>query len=109
MQFKSQKNYYKLLQILQILQLLLQLLLQILRRRLLPELPTTAKTFLKTSSAEYNIKKFYNDNACNVEEFVYFGIAKHLERTVNPEIHENKILYLKINIDGLPLYNSSLQ
>jgi len=40
---------------------------------------------------------------------LYTDIAKLLERTVNPEIHENKILYLKINIDGLPLYNSCLQ
>lgn len=83
--------------------------LQILRRRLLPELPATAKSFLKTNSAEYNITKFNHDNGCNVGEFVYFGIAKHLERTVNPELHENEILHLKINIDELPLYNSSLQ
>ncbi|KYN20014.1 hypothetical protein ALC57_07643, partial [Trachymyrmex cornetzi] len=84
-------------------------LLQILRRRLLPNLPATAKTFLKTNSAEYNIKQFYDVNGCSVGEFVYFGIAKHLQRTVNPEIHENETLYLKINIDGLPLFNSSLQ
>jgi len=50
----------------------LDLLLQILRRRLLPELPATAKTFLKINSAEYNIKKFYNDNGYNVGEFIFW-------------------------------------
>jgi len=33
-------------------------LLQILRRRLIPNLPATSKTFLKTKSANYQIKEF---------------------------------------------------
>lgn len=35
-------------------------LLGILRKRLLPELPKSSKTFLKTSSAAYNLQKFDN-------------------------------------------------
>ena len=44
-------------------------LLKILRRRLLPELPKSAKTFLGTSSAEYNIQEM-SDADGSVGEYV---------------------------------------
>ncbi|XP_033229752.1 zinc finger and BTB domain-containing protein 7C-like [Belonocnema kinseyi] len=46
-------------------------LLKILRRRLLPELPKSAKTFLGTSSAKYNIRELQDADGC-VGEYVYF-------------------------------------
>ncbi|XP_028048790.1 uncharacterized protein LOC114255131 [Monomorium pharaonis] len=79
-------------------------LLQILRRRILPELPKSSKTFLKTTSAEYEIKQFKKPNDIVIDEFVYFGIAKHLQKCVNEDLHQKNMLYLQFNIDGLPLF-----
>jgi len=84
-------------------------LLQILRRRMLPELPKSSKTFLKTTSAEYEIKQFKGTNDVIIGEFVYFGIAKHLQICVNADLHKENKLYLQFNIDGLPLFKSSSQ
>ncbi|KYN50564.1 hypothetical protein ALC57_06402, partial [Trachymyrmex cornetzi] len=54
-------------------------LLQILRITLLPDLPAIAKTFLKTNSAEHNIKQFYDDNGCSVG-YSKFSIAVYAGR-----------------------------
>jgi len=82
-------------------------LLLILRRRLIPNLPATSKTFLKTKSANYQIKDFRSNNNTIIGEFIYFGIAAGLQRCVNKEVHLRDILDLQINCDGLPLYKSS--
>lgn len=82
-------------------------LLRILRKQLIPNLPTTSKTFLGTTSANYKIKKFRSNDDVIIGEFVYFGIAEGLRRCVNREIHQTNILNLQINCDGLPLYKSS--
>lgn len=82
-------------------------LLAILRKRMLPDLPASSKTFLKTSLAEYNIQKFKKTDGTEIGEFVYFGIAKHLQRCVNPTLHKDNCLSLQINMDGLPLFRSS--
>lgn len=82
-------------------------LLRILRRRLIPNLPITSKTFLRTTSANYEIKKFRSNDGAIIGEFVYFGITADLRRSVNREIHQTNILNLQINCDGLPLYKSS--
>jgi len=81
-------------------------LLWILRRRLIPNLPTTSKTFLRTS-ANYQIKEFRANDGAIIGEFVYFGITAGLQRCVNKEVHQTDILDLQINCDGLPLYKSS--
>lgn len=81
-------------------------LLLILRRRLLPGLPACSKTFLKTAAADYTIQNCEHVDG-SVGEFLYFGIAKNLQKTVNPTLHEQTVLRLQINIDGLPLYRSS--
>ncbi|KAJ8664819.1 hypothetical protein QAD02_006481 [Eretmocerus hayati] len=58
-------------------------LLVILRRRLLPELPASSKTFLQTSSAYYVIEEMLDaDNLLG--EFVYFGIEEGLQACINP-------------------------
>lgn len=77
-------------------------LLQILRRRLLPDLPKTSKTFLQTEMANYEIERFGINS-----EFVYFGIEKYLRQIINVNVHEDNIIYLIFNIDGIPLYHSS--
>lgn len=82
-------------------------LLRILRRRLIPNLPATSKTFLKTESIDYQIKEFRSSDGTIIGEFVYLGIAAGLRRCVNKEIHLTDVLDLQINCDGLPLYKSS--
>lgn len=48
------------------------------------------------------------DGANNVDgELIYFSIAKYLRLTVNINLHRERILYLLISIDGLPLFKSS--
>ena len=40
-------------------------------------------------------------------DFVYFGIKWQLEKTINPDLHKDNKIFLKFNIDGLPLFSSS--
>ncbi|XP_043285939.1 uncharacterized protein [Venturia canescens] len=82
-------------------------LLEILRKRLLPELPKSSKTFLKTTSAMYEIEKFKDVDGAEIGDFVYFGIKHHLQRIVNSNLHKDNILYLQFNIDGISLFKSS--
>ncbi|XP_046608716.1 uncharacterized protein LOC124299506 [Neodiprion virginianus] len=67
-------------------------LLVILRRRLLPELPKTAKTFLRTSAVAYDIQDM-EDYDGNMGQFVYFGIAERLRACVNEEVHCNESVF----------------
>lgn len=78
-------------------------LLNILRRRLLPNLPKSAKTFLKTETTHRPEKLDDNDNG----EFIYFGLTPSLLRVINTELHKNAFIELIINVDGLPLFKSS--
>lgn len=78
-------------------------LLLILRKRLLPDLPKTAKTFLQTMKAQYDIEI----NEQDASEFVYFGISEQLKRIVNPSLHNDHIIHLLVNVDGLQLFKSS--
>lgn len=77
-------------------------LLQILRRRLFPDLPKTSKTFLQTEIANHEIERFGINS-----EFVYFGIEKYLRQIINVNVHKDNIIDLIFNIDGIPLYRSS--
>jgi hypothetical protein len=91
----------------------LNALLRILRKRLLPQLPKSSKTFLQTASAQYKIEVFMNLNDEHVGEFVYYGklwfITEHLQRIISPQIYTGADLHLQFNIDGLPLFKSSNQ
>lgn len=79
-------------------------LLAILRKRLLPELPKNAKTFLDTSKAHYHLQQFdLNDGS----EFVYFGMTKYLQSVINPNFHRDGIIHLILNVDGLQIFRSS--
>lgn len=80
-------------------------LLKILKARLLPSLPKSSKTFLKTTSATYNIINMEDQNG-NMGEFVYFGVAAGIVGVINENIHVGEI-ELKINADGLPMSRSS--
>ena len=75
---------------------------------LIPELPACSKTFLKsTEKSIYTIENINGINE-NVEgDFVYFGIAEQLRKTVNPDIHEDGILQIQFHVDGLSLFKSS--
>lgn len=85
---------------------LISQLLLILRRRLMPHLPKTASTFLNMK-ANFNIKSIKTSCYKNAE-FVYFGVAKGLASCFNPSFHTDGIIYIDINIDGAPLWKSSL-
>lgn len=69
----------------------------------MPDLPKTAKTFLKTMSAEYYIENIFE---VDDGQFVYFGITKYLQTMININLHVENIIELLINIDGVPLFNS---
>ncbi|XP_011862876.1 PREDICTED: uncharacterized protein LOC105559276, partial [Vollenhovia emeryi] len=81
-------------------------LLLILRKRLLPNLPKSSKTFLNTKN-NYKISKILNEKQEPVGEFVYFGIEEGLRLCVNTNLHPNREIKLQFNVDGLPLFNSS--
>lgn len=80
----------------------LEQLMSILRRHCYPQLPKTAKTFLGTTSTNYEVENFESDG-----EFVYLGIRKNLEKCFNCELHEMNEIELLINVDGVPLFKSS--
>ena len=84
-------------------------LLEILSRRLLPQLPKCASTFLETRSAEYEIQNM-NDSDGSIGEFAYIGIEKGLQRYGKRKfyhiIQNWNLLELKFNIDGFTPYNS---
>lgn len=81
-------------------------LLQILRKRLLPQLPKSSITFLNTSKATYNTKVMKGMKDC-IGEYVYLGIHNGLKRCVDPNVHGDNPIYLQINVDGASLYHSS--
>lgn len=81
-------------------------LLDILRPRLLPTLPKTCKTFLKTSSAVYNIEPMEGHDG-SIGEFIYFGIEQGLRKCINPKVHVEEMIEILINIDGIKLFKSS--
>lgn len=80
----------------------------ILRRRLLPELPKSSKTFLKTSSAKYTIIPM-DGSYGDAGEYVYFGLKKGLERCINVDIHTSNRIELLIDVDGLPMSKSGIK
>lgn len=80
-------------------------MLKILRRRLLPELPKSAKTFLGTNTAEYDIKEMYDSDG-SMGEYVYFGIKKGISECINPNVHLKTTIFLQFNIDGISLNKS---
>lgn len=81
-------------------------LLAILRRKLLPGLPKSAKTFLHTQTARYNIREMKAaDNSSG--EFVYLGLVKGLKMCVREDLHKNNKILLQMNVDGIPLFKSS--
>ena len=83
-------------------------LLAILRRRLLPDLPKSSKTFLNTTHANYNIREML-DHEGNAGEFVYFGIKKGLKARINEELLEDDLIELIVNMDGMPLGASGVR
>lgn len=70
---------------------------------MLPELPKSAKTFLGTSKA--HLQQFDNDGS----EFVYFGMSKYLQSVINPNFHQDGVINLILNVDGLQIFKSSFR
>lgn len=66
-------------------------------------MPKSSKTFLQTTCKNYKIEKLdEHDNGL----LVYFDLSSHLIKYLNPDLHLNTIQI--INVDGLPLFKSSL-
>ncbi|KAJ8687005.1 hypothetical protein QAD02_022799 [Eretmocerus hayati] len=82
-------------------------LLKVLHRHHLT-LPRSSRTLLKRpTNHKYNIERLNSVTKGVEAEFVYLGITAHLQKTVNPEFHEESVLPLGFNVDGLSLYRSS--
>lgn len=82
-------------------------LLNILRQNLLPSLPQSSVTFLKTNSSAYKISEMEDCDGTR-GEYVYFGLERGLSY-VNNEIHSTNMLELQVNIDGVKLFKSSIK
>lgn len=72
---------------------------------LIPNIPLSSKSLLKTAR-NYEVKQFFPEDPSNKSEFVYFGIAHHLKKQVDPKVHLDRTIRLIFNIDGLPLSKS---
>lgn len=82
-------------------------LLNILRPRLMPQLPKCTKTFIGSATLGYKIE-LMQDADDSLGEFVYLGIEKNLMNCFKSEMHaDHKTIYLQFNIDGIPLFKSS--
>lgn len=79
-------------------------LLVILRKELITDLPKSAKTFLETSKANYEIIDMEDNDPINPNgQFVYFSITEKLEKIINEEFYQDDVIRLLINVDGMPL------
>ncbi|KYN50560.1 hypothetical protein ALC57_05601 [Trachymyrmex cornetzi] len=85
-------------------QIALQELMNILRNKLLPQLPVSAKSFVGTKYT-FNIENFVDPEEEHYQ-YVYFGLREGLLSCINTALHIDKVP-LQINIDGIPLYKSS--
>lgn len=75
---------------------------------LISSLPLSHKTLLKFKPLDdYKIEKFDKNDVNDTSEFLYCGISKQLQITINPKLHEDSVLKLQFNIDGLPVFQSS--
>lgn len=83
-------------------------LLKILRQRVLPGLPKSSKTLLKTSEGKYTIIEMQDANG-ETGKFVYFGIKKYLEKCIDIAIHRNENIELIVNVDGMPITISGIK
>lgn len=81
-------------------------LLKILKRKSLPHLPLSAKTFLGVKY-NYEIKSVTNEDGEVIYEHAYFGLEENLKRTINPLLHEDGKIQLHINVDGMSVYKSN--
>lgn len=84
----------------------LQKLINILRVRVLPELPKDARTLLETQQNKFNIQDM-EDSSGEKGEFVYFGVAQGLKRCIDTKVHIRRTIFILIHIDGIPIYKSS--
>ena len=64
------------------------------------ELPKDSRTLLNTKSAIPSLMK------CG-GEYIYFGIEKGIKKKVRSYGFLGSCIYLKVNIDGIPLFKSS--
>ncbi|KAJ8667446.1 hypothetical protein QAD02_009109 [Eretmocerus hayati] len=81
-------------------------LLLILRERLLPQLPKTAKTYLGTTDAVYVVKPMIDSKYCE-GEYAYLGLEEGLQACINVDLHPNHIIELDFNIDNLKLHKKN--
>ena len=88
-----------------IAQVHLDKLLEILKARLLPSLPKSSKTFLRTTDADYRIEQMA-DSQGGVGSFVYFGILGRLQNCIKKSLHEGGIIEVQIHANAMPVSKS---
>ena len=81
-------------------------LLNILKKRVLPDIPSSSKTFLCTTAAKYTIIPMEGLDGLPAE-YTYIGIKEGLQKCVNPSLHMTSILKIDFNIDGVQIKKSS--
>lgn len=81
-------------------------LLKIFKKKLLPTLPSSYKTFLSTADAKYEIEKMTDSHGLEAE-FVYLGIEEGIKACFNPELHSDGDTDIDFNIDGVKIKKSS--
>lgn len=83
----------------------LESLLNILRTAFIPDLPKSAKTFLGTNYADYEIKKMLDVDGSE-GEYVYFGIANGLHECIDINVHSKSTIFIQYNVDRTELSKS---
>uniref|UniRef100_A0ABD2W7Y1 Uncharacterized protein n=1 Tax=Trichogramma kaykai TaxID=54128 RepID=A0ABD2W7Y1_9HYME len=81
-------------------------LLKILKAKVLPDLPKCSKTFLNTCKSLYTIETMVGSND-SPGEYTYLGIQIGLKYCVNVNMHEDEVLKLDFNVDGVKIKKSS--
>jgi len=78
-------------------------LLSILRKEIIIDLPKSAKTFLESHTANYEIIDMEDNDSINPNgQFVFFSITEKLQKIINEDFHKD-VIKLLINVDGMPV------
>jgi len=79
------------------------------QQRVLSSLPKSSKTFLTSNTVECEISIMEDCDENTSDEYMYFGVEQDLQFCVNTILHPDNILELKINIDNMKIFKSSIK
>lgn len=82
-------------------------LLQNLRSEGLPDIPKSCITLVPSDSAkEFDIKGMKSCRG-KLGSFVYLGVAKALQKIIDPSIYNEKCISIVVNVDGMQVFVNS--